>query len=844
MTRYAPDVTIPCEGAWWPSCRSPHRLLLIMLAIALILASALPAFCDEKPAKEPITREQIEQEFAAAARESRPVKIENRVIEGTALEYLNDNLAEGPGITLSGCEIKGDLDFVKHARPVNEVEGELDEKVLKHVRAVRAVHVQLQVIRQMIRIQESNVHGSLIACTERSSQSVATAVTIFQMPILISGRVGKDALFSSILFSHIAFFSSTHFSGYAKFDEATFSGEASFEKATFTRGADFREACFSGGASFVTATFRGKATFDGAKFSGEASFSEACFSGYTGFQKATFSGDTGFYRATFSGDTDFYRATFIGKSSFREATFSALAMFQWATFSGEADCDRATFSGGPIFRQVTFSGAATFNQATFSGASFDQATFRGTAEFFGARFGGASFDSATFSGATRFYETVFSERASFWGAHFGGSIVARSVSFQKEAIFSNVLFEGEVDFRGAYFGGPTEFPGARFVSGSAHGKAPIRFDLCTFRKNTDFTNAQFQEAALFSSSVVVDELCFNNVRFKEDLDLSGILLTGTRCETRGALSFVGAKCRDIFFGVSQPSLWEDIKHIRQTPAIVRSGKAGGKPLPDALEAGCFIDLTGAHYSRLLFLDWEKLKPAIEESLHRNGVARPTAGADKAPGEKTGSGTPATLRQEPDDRTHTGDYKADIEEQRNATLAALRLLAKNYYAVGSKSDALKAYGFYREKRLEFQPTFADRIIWLTTGFGARMERLAYWFFGLWLVPWALGYWRPGVVVAADEKAEPPNDSLWNWVGTLGQDPFLRRLHMAGFSLWFSFHTLIPAIEVFGYKRWAPSHRKLAEVIPIRYQTLATIQRISGWLLLPIALAAFSGLFGIR
>lgn len=60
----------------------------------------------------------MEEEFVAAKSENRPVMIKDRIIEGSALEYLNNNLSDGPGIGLSGCEIRGDLNFGKHSRPV------------------------------------------------------------------------------------------------------------------------------------------------------------------------------------------------------------------------------------------------------------------------------------------------------------------------------------------------------------------------------------------------------------------------------------------------------------------------------------------------------------------------------------------------------------------------------------------------------------------------------------------------------------------------------------------------------------------------------------------------------
>ena len=216
----------------------------------------------------------------------------------------------------------------------------------------------------------------------------------------------------------------------------------------------------------------------------------------------------------------------------------------------------------------------------------------------------------------------------------------------------------------------------------------------------------------------------------------------------------------------------------------------------------------------------------------------------APERKSGPAPSAGSQEKSANSLHSSDPEFGTKERGNASLAAFRLLAKNYELFGSESDAQKAYAFDQRQRLKYQPTFVRSLIWVTTNFGANNEWLAYWFLGLWIIPWALGYWRPGIIVSADPKAEPPDDSLSNWVSALGEDPSRRQLHMIGFSLWFSFHTLVPGIQVFGFDKWAPSHQKICEVIPMRYTSLATIQRILGWILLPIAIAAFAGLFRIK
>ncbi len=668
------------------------RLLLSMVrAGGRMSVCSSPVYLEAKVEMTPISVAELKWIFAASERDEQWVIIQNRIIEGrkseegsdaeTPLDYLNRKFAEeGPGITLSNCEIEGEINFVKHARPRSRVrnllpEGTLDslDKKLDLI-GLRMSDVRLAVIRRSIHLSMCDVDGSIIAAFESFRQ---TAFTVFLNRI-------------------------------------------SFTDSRCTK-ADFR-----------LATFGEDTDFGGTEFSGEA---------------------VSFRLATFSENACFERATFSGEAWFRAATFSGEAYFTWARFRGEAIS----------FGLAKFSGRVDFEQATFSGEAY------------------------------------------FTWARFDAGLDAKQARFRQEATFSYALLKGDVDFKGADFQGSAAFDEARFAAGTVHVKTPVHFNLCTFRGQTDFTNARFQEPVIFSSSVIAGVFCFDNVRFEDNLNLSGVLLTES-----GSLSFVGARCEDIFFGVSKPTVSDEMKY-GQTCAVQRAIKHAGNSLYEQLAPRSSVDLTGAFYSRLLFLEWSKLRPAVEQSLRKMRIGMRSPDAQKATQNPKGDGCP-------------DDAVGNPAERVNAAIAALRLLAKNYQAVGSKTDALESYKFYREQRMKYQGTPLDTLIWLTTGFGARKERLIYRFLGLWLIPWALGYWRPGVVVAAKEGAEPPNDTLWNWVGTLGGEGWLQYPRMLAYSLWFSFNMFVPAIEVFGFKRWEPSNDKIVGIIPIRYYSLATLQRI--------------------
>ncbi len=738
----------------------PQIVSLIMLTLGVVSWACLYAYAEATADKTPITVEEMEAEWTAAIKEKRPFKIENRIIEGrkagmdsgtvTPLDYLNSRwVEEGPGITLIRCEIKGDVDFVKHARPVSEVRHFLGDEALMHVKSILAKRVA--VIVKEIKMEFCSVTGSLRASAGESPLLFPDAVTVFQKWIHFSSKVGGKAYFAG--------------------------------------------SNFGGSADFSNADFRGRVSFGLTRFGGRADF----------------------------GLTEFDRSPIFG----------------FATFDGEASFSYAKFEGGAGFVRTEFGGWVSFANAKFGGgANFRMAKFGGRAEFSSTEFGGwVSFANAKFGGRAEFSSTEFGGEATFAGTHFPAGLDAKLAQFRDAALFSGALFKGDIDFGGVDFRGHVDFSGSRFAAGSLRVKTPVNFNLCTFRSKTDFTNARFQEPAIFSSSVIQSALYFDNVRFEDDLDLSGVLLGN-----HGALSFVGARCEDIFFGVSKPTTPKKIENVH--PAVERAKITRGQPLYEELVPGCSIDLTGGFYARLLFLAWSKLRPAVEQSLIRMGFNTVDSKGTKAQQNDIKGKTSESQQEGRTGRKPADEFVQEQKERQNAAIAALRRLAKNYQEFGSKADAIASYKFYREKRMQYQGTYLDWFIWATTGFGADKSRLLYWFLGFWLIPWFLGYWRQGVIVAADKDDDYPNDTLCHWVESLGGSVLLRRLRMVGFSLWFSFNMFVPGIEVVGYKRWESCTDKIHKYILIRYNTLATLQRIGGWLLIPIAIAAFSGLFQVR
>ena len=571
----------------WISCHACHRFWVFISLIMLFLSLASPVRSEEKSPKRPISLEQIEQEFAAARSESRPVKIENRIIAESALDYLNHNLSDGPGIHIENCKIEGDLNFVKHAR--TELERLSDAPEIRR---------RANMIRQEIRFINSEIHGSLIGVATRKAE-LEVDIAIFMYPIDFSESIIQSAIFR---------------------------GGFWYLAAIFQKNADFRKVKFIGEADFGCAQFMGKADFAVVKFSQEADFWGTKFS-----QEAYFSGAEFMKRADFSG------TNFEGDANFIGALFHEIAIFE-SKFRGSAN--------------------------------FSDARFRKPTDFCGAKFSQiADFSRAEFDGETEFWTAEFGGNVSFVEAKFAGKIRLNWVQFSKKTSFREAVFDGHIDFSGSNFGGITSFSNTRFLTTNRI-KAPIRFDLCTFGGKTDFTNAIFQQAVIFSSSIMKDELCFNYVRLSDNLDFSGICLFGKQNGSRGALSFVGMRGNDIFFGISQPSI-EPPELRRDTLAVRRAVNACGQQLHDELEPGCSIDLTGSFYSRILFLDWAKLEPAIDESLKK---LRQRTSETTAP-ERTSGPAPSAGSQEKSANTALQRPKIWYQGTRKCHISGLQAVSE-------------------------------------------------------------------------------------------------------------------------------------------------------------------------
>jgi hypothetical protein len=213
-----------------------------------------------------------------------------------------------------------------------------------------------------------------------------------------------------------------------------------------------------------------------------------------------------------------------------------------------------------------------------------------------------------------------------------------------------------------------------------------------------------------------------------------------------------------------------------------------------------VDLLGCEYVAIRAQPWERLREAIERALGPAAKAKPT----------------------------------------DAELAMLRDVAQNYRTYGSDREGRAAYGYYRRRELDGTGNAVDWLVYLTTGFGANRSRIFLWWIGAVIVPWAL-VWRPQAIVRASEDAPAKNMEIW--INQFCKTPASGDLHAALLTLAFSASTFAPGIEFVGFKRWTASDEFVIKGIPLRYTTVATAQRLAGWVLIPLGVAGLAGFFGV-
>lgn len=320
--------------------------------------------------------------------------------------------------------------------------------------------------------------------------------------------------------------------GEVDFSEMRCERTSSFRGAEFRGRTFFRAVQFLGNTSFgatetpsgpgPAARFLGSCSFDSMVFGAEADFANVQFAHAAA--PAVFSG------GAFKGDARFGQARFAGGAVFSQTQFEAVTDFQGARFQGTEEAPAASFqdctlNGRTSFTGVQFAGSADFRNAQFGGeAAFNGAAFGAEALFTYARFGrtvsfgaltgeqvaGAVFADATIFTGVRFELDAFFEQVKFTATNRPVSF--SSAVFAAETAFDGAQFSGDANFVRAQFGSAATFTGAAFL----HPELTVQFNSIKAGKTLNFTGARFAGPLDFVAAEAVGPVQFAGVVFGGD----------------------------------------------------------------------------------------------------------------------------------------------------------------------------------------------------------------------------------------------------------------------------------------------------------------------------------------
>ena len=528
---------------------------------------------------------------------------------------------------------------------------------------------------------------------------------------------------------------------------------------------------------------------------------------------------------------DFSYAVFKRKLILSDSTFENGASFESATMESDIRLDNARFvEGAANFSATNFGKPASFIHCQFEDeARFDNAHFRSLADFREATFlRGVNLHGTDIGGPAYFGYAIFKQSADCIDLHIAGSADFKGATFNQDAIFNAVridqyvylgaTFEGRAVFTGIQIGSMLNCQDAVFKSDAVFNLARVGWHAvfgwtpdnksrpAIFEGETDFIGMLVGDQANFVGVVFKKKVTFDGARFNRDAifrshDDGRVPATvfegeakfiGTRfvgeadfqdAVFKGNVSFNRAEFGTLArFG---KTLFGDASSFQETNFRVVEFSPDGRAGKEAQFQGA-LDLRGCTYERIQ-ANWPMMVKKIEPYDRR-----PFTQLEKV------------LRATGDDDAANAVYleRQRIERHRKW---------QNHDYEGWLASA--AYG-------------------LLANYGVRPFRLI----GVSIALLALGtiFFRQRDTVS---KGEQNND-----------EP----AHLSfGEAFAVSLHNFLPVTVPMG-SEWKPRPEPVAIKIPftnrklfqIRPATFATfVLRIAGWILVPLGVAALSGLLRV-
>ena len=206
------------------------------------------------------------------------------------------------------------------------------------------------------------------------------------------------------------------------------------------------------------------------------------------------------------------------KAEFQAAQFDKAVNFWGAWFGGVADFEQVSIGGQADFGHAVFKRKLSFNAATTKGAIF----FRADENFTGAIFEGeADFIAAQISSQAAFQGTIFKQNVTFNSAKIGGAML-----FRFEDPIPAARFEAEADFTAVQVGLNAEFDKVHFTClARKNDKAQlpvVDFNMAKIAGYAFFRGVEFAGYVPFFGIDVIGQIEFQGATFAGEADFSGV----------------------------------------------------------------------------------------------------------------------------------------------------------------------------------------------------------------------------------------------------------------------------------------------------------------------------------
>lgn len=438
----------------------------------------------------------------------------------------------------------------------------------------------------------------------------------------LDARFTKNLFLSGTVFHKNADFSGVKFDGKTLLTGAVFRGEANFATCRARDLIVFNKVLFEGKVLFFRFHAARDLVFTDARFrrpDQPAMFTFLKIDGAAFLSKCLFAGDAQFYGARITGEAHFTGSQFKGRASLRKAECIGNARFEQVIFSDEADFSGAQFGGDAQFEGTKF-------QCVNNAARFDAVTVRGVAGFVGAVFSGAAlFRSAHIGSQAQFLGARFAAAFSLNGARIEGNALFGSEGLQN---VSPAQFEGEADFASANFGRNAEFDGVAFQGRTIFEHAVIcgpalfrkarfcvdsepDFYATKFGSGALFLEAEFPDKADFRSAEFLGETSFQGSKFHGEVRFDGSRFAGLVGFGRG-LSTKPASFEKVSFNHArfEQDAWFNATIFKGTVSFREASfrmvhfSATGK-VDEAAQFESGVDLRGCRYDGIE-VSWESL----------------------------------------------------------------------------------------------------------------------------------------------------------------------------------------------------------------------------------------------